>query len=305
MNYTLHQLRVFLKVAELKSISKAAVELHLTQPAVSIQVKKLQDQFEVPLTEVVGKQLYITDFGKVLALKCEKIIEVAEEIKSTVSQYKGLVTGKLKISVASTGKYVIPFFVKSFMDMYPGIDISINVSNKTNVVNDLQNNATDFALVSVIPEGIKLKRIELMENKLYFISKNTPENQIETPKDLEKVNLLFRETGSATRAVMEAYLKDHNIQVRNSMELVSNEAIKQSIYADVGFSLMPVIGLRGALRSKELKVHKLKDTPMITKWNLVYLKDKKLTPAHEAFVLYLNEKKEELISKNFDWSLEY
>lgn len=305
MNYTLHQLRVFLKVVELKSITKAAVELNLTQPAVSIQVKKLQDQFEVPLTEIIGKQLYVTEFGDVLSKKCKKIIEVADEIKDTVSQYKGLVTGKLKISVVSTGKYVIPFFVKSFMDMYPGVDISINVSNKNTVVKDLQNNTTDFALVSVLPKEIKLNKIELMDNKLYFVSKNTPNNVVESPKDLEQVNLLYREHGSATRVAMETYFKKHKIQASNSMELVSNEAIKQAIYADVGFSLMPIIGLRVALQTKEIKLHKLKDLPLVTKWNLVYLEDKSLTPAHAAFVSYLNEKKEQLINENFSWTLNY
>lgn len=305
MNYTLHQLRVFLKVVELKSITKAAAELHLTQPAVSIQVKKLQDQFEVPLTEVIGKQLYITEFGKVLSEKCRKIIDVAEEIKDTVSQYKGLITGKLKISVVSTGKYVIPFFVKSFMDMHPGVAISIDVSNKNTVVKGLQNNETDFALVSVVPEGVKLKKIELMENKLYFISNNRNSNSVKEVKDLEKVNLLYREEGSATRTAMETYLKEHNIEVSNSMELVSNEAIKQAIYADVGFSLMPIIGLRGALQNQEIKVHKLEGLPMVTKWNLVYLSEKKLNPAHLAFVDYLHDKKEELINENFSWSLDY
>lgn len=305
MDYTFHQLRVFLRVVEFKSVSKAAVALHLTQPAVSIQVKKLQDQFDLPLTEIIGKQLYVTDFGNVLAEKCREILAVADEIKNTVSQYKGLITGRLKISVVSTGKYVIPFFVKSFMDMYPGVNISIDVSNRNKVVKDLQENNTDFALVSLIPEGLKLKSIELMDNKLYIVSKNTNENTIQKPKDLENVNLLFRETGSATRSAMETYLKKHKINVKNSMELVSNEAIKQAIYADVGFSLMPLIGLRGALNSNEFKIHELKDLPMTTKWNLVYQSDKKLTPAHEAFVNYLNEKKEELISTNFDWSLEY
>ncbi len=305
MNYTLHQLKVFLKVVELKSITKASEALYLTQPAVSIQIKKLQDQFELPLTEVIGKQLYITEFGKVLATKCEKIIEAADEIKDTVSQYKGVVTGKLKISVVSTGKYVIPFFIKPFMDLYPEVEISVNVSNKNRVIKDLQNNATDFALVSIIPEGLKLKKIELMENKLYFASKNTAVNRLQTPKDLEKVNLLFRESGSATRDVMEQYLKEHNVQVKNAMELVSNEAIKQAIYADVGCSLMPIIGLRLALKNKEIKVHKLEGLPMVTKWNLVYLSEKKLTTAHQAFINTIRQKKEELIHEHFNWSLEY
>ncbi len=305
MDYTLHQLKVFLKVAELKSISKAAEALYLTQPAVSIQIKKLQDQFALPLTEVLGKQLYITDFGKVIEEKCKKIIDTTEEIKSTVAEYQGLIVGKLNISVVSTGKYVIPFFLKGFMDTYPGIDISVGVSNRNIVVNDLQNNATDFALVSVIPKGVKLNKIELMENKLFFMGKNTEENNIANLKDLEKVNLLYREKGSATRTAMETYLSKYKITPKNTMELVSNEAIKQAIYADVGFSLMPIIGLRNALQAKEVKIYKLKGLPIVTKWNLVYLENKRQTPAHKAFVAYLEKNKDQLVRENFNWSLSY
>jgi len=305
MNYTLHQLHVFLKVVDLQSVSRAAEALYLTQPAVSIQIKKLQNQFELPLTEIVGKKIYITDFGNVIAEKCRSIVTTAEEIKMMAADYKGMITGKLKFSVVSTGKYVMPFFLKSFMDTYPGIDISIDVSNRNTVVNDLQKNQTDFALVSVIPKSIKLNKIELMENRLYFMGKNTEENKIEKVKDLEKVNLLFREEGSATRTVMESYLTTHKIQVKNTMELVSNEAIKQAIYADIGFSLMPIIGLRGALNTEEVKIYPLKGLPIVTQWNLVYLSEKKKTPAHQAYEDYLLKNKDKLVQENFEWSLAY
>ena len=116
MNYTLHQLTIFLKVVELQSITKASEELHLTQPAVSIQLKNLQNQFELPLTEVVGRQLYITDFGRNIAEASRRILMEAENIRHTVDQYKGILTGEIKVSVVSTGKYVIPYFLKPFMD---------------------------------------------------------------------------------------------------------------------------------------------------------------------------------------------
>ena len=116
MHYTLHQLTIFLKVSNCQSITKAAKELYLTQPAVSIQLKKLQDQFELPLTEVIGRQLYITDFGKEIAIRAQRILNEADGIKYTIDQFKGILTGSIKISVVSTGKYIIPYFLKDFMD---------------------------------------------------------------------------------------------------------------------------------------------------------------------------------------------
>ena len=112
MFYTLHQLQVFLSVYNHKSITKASVELNLTQPAVSIQLKKFQDQFDMPLTEVIGRQLYITDFGEEISKVASRVIAASDEIKSVADKYKGLITGKIKISIVSTGKYVLPFFLR-------------------------------------------------------------------------------------------------------------------------------------------------------------------------------------------------
>ncbi len=128
MNYTLHQLKVFIKIVELRSVTRASEELHLSQPAVSIQLKKLQDQFEIPLTEVVGRQLYITNFGQRIAELGKNVLNEAEEIRFTTNAFKGLLTGELKISVVSTAKYVIPYFLEGFMSQHPEVDIKIDVS---------------------------------------------------------------------------------------------------------------------------------------------------------------------------------
>ncbi len=207
MNYTLHQLKIFLKVADIQSITKAAEELHLTQPAISIQLKKLQDQFELPLTEVIGRQLYVTDFGKEIVIRSRRILDEAEGIKYTIDQYKGLLTGKIKISVVSTGKYVIPYFLKDFMDTYPGVEISIDVSNKNKVIEGLHRNESDFSLVSVVPDNLHVVAVELMENQLNLVGNIEYKDKVKRPKDLEKVTLLFREKGSATRNAMESYLE--------------------------------------------------------------------------------------------------
>ncbi|MEO9803876.1 MAG: LysR family transcriptional regulator [Reichenbachiella sp.] len=303
MHYTFHQLKVFLKVADCQSITKASEELHLTQPAVSIQLKKLQDQFEIPLTEVVGRQLYVTDFGEEIARRSRRILEEAEGIKYTIDQYKGLLTGKIRISVVSTGKYVIPYFLKPFMDLHPGVDISIDVSNKNKVVDGLIKNESDFSLVSVLPEAVKIDKVELMENRLYLVGHSEFLNRVKKPKDLGKVTLLYREQGSATRKAMEQYIDENKIVVGKSMELVSNEAIKQAINAGIGLSIVPLIGLRTALKREEIRIYPLKGLPIITNWNLAYLKDKELTPAHQGLIKFMEANKQEIVNKHFDWAL--
>ena len=149
MFYTLHQLQILVKVAEHQSITKAADDLNLSQPAISIQLKNLQAQFDLPLTEVIGRQLYVTDFGKQIVASSQRILQEADAIKYTVDQYKGMLTGSIKISVVSTGKYVMPYFLKPFMDKYPGIDIMLDVSNKNKVIEAMQQNDCDFSLVSI------------------------------------------------------------------------------------------------------------------------------------------------------------
>lgn len=137
MNFTLHQLQIFLKISELQSITKASEELFLTQPAVSIQLKKFQEQFSIPLTEVVGRQLFITDFGKEIAQAAKKILEEVNAINYKTMAYQGQLAGKLKFSVVSTGKYVMPHFLSGFMHQNRGVDLSMDVTNKTKVVKQL------------------------------------------------------------------------------------------------------------------------------------------------------------------------
>lgn len=302
MHYTLHQLKIFLKVSDYQSITKAAEELYLTQPAVSIQLKKLQDQFELPLTEVIGRQLYVTDFGNEIAKRSRRILEEADGIRYTLDQYKGLLSGKVKISVVSTGKYVIPYFLKDFMDLYPGVEISIDVSNKNRVIEGLQNNESDFSLVSVVPEDLNILSVELMDNQLNLVGSIEFADIIKKPKDLEKVTLLFREEGSATRNAMESYLESKNIKISKSMELVSNEAVKQAIYAGLGVSIVPLIGLRMALAREKTMIYPLSGLPIMTRWNLIYNKNKELTPAQAKLIEYIEENKDRLVEEHFSWT---
>jgi len=303
MNYTLHQLQVFLKVTRTESITKAAEELHLTQPAVSIQLKNFQEQFDIPLTEVVGRKLYITEFGKEIAIAAEKIVEQVNAINFKNASFKGQLTGRLKISVVSTGKYVMPYFLADFLKVNSDIELKLDVTNKAMVINSLDENEIDFALVSVLPEAMQVEAIPLMENKLFLVAnKDFDLSQNVYGKEIfEKITLIFREHGSGTRMTMERYLRKNNIPVNKKLELTSNEAVKQAVIAGLGCSVMPLIGLRNEIKDGDLKIIHLQDLPIVTTWNLIYLKNKRFSPVAEAFLEYLHSEKENIIKQYFHW----
>jgi DNA-binding transcriptional LysR family regulator len=305
MNYTLHQLKVYACIVKNESVTRASEELFLSQPAVSSQLKKLQDQFDIPLTEVVGRKLFITEFGKDIADVCKRILLASEEIKEKRDQYKGLVAGHLKIAAVSTGKYVMPYFLSGFTKKYPGVDVVLDVTNKQLVVDTLSKNEIDFALVSVLPEDLQLETISLMENSLHLVGSRENaklfEGKTAKARDLENVPLIFREHGSATRNEMEKYLRQNNVVINQKYELTSNEAVKQAVNAGLGYSIMPLIGLRNAINATEVELINAKGLPVKTQWTLCYLKGKKLSPAAQAYVEYIVAHKERLIEQHFSW----
>jgi len=307
MHYTLHQLQVFLKVVEHQSITKASEELLLSQPAVSIQLKNFQDQFSIPLTEVVGRQLYVTDFGKEIAAAAQKIIDEMEAINYKTLQFENQLAGKLKISVASTGKYVMPYFLSDFMHAHKGIDLMMDVTNKTYVVESLEKNEVDFALVSVIPNQFKTNSIELMQNKLYLIGSPDicPSRKTPLKKMFENHPLLFREEGSATRAAMESFLVKNKLPIYKKMRFKSNEALKQAAIAGLGYSIMPLIGIKNALKNGDLQIIPYRGLPIITRWRLIWLKAKKLSPVALAFTEYLEDNKRHIVNSVFKWYENY
>lgn len=307
MNYTLNQLQIFLKIVHTKSVTKAAEELHLTQPAVSIQLKNFQDQFEIPLTEVVGRKIYITDFGKEVAVAAESIINQVNAINFKTLAYKGQLTGRLKISVVSTGKYVMPFFLSDFLKKHPGIELIMDVTNKSKVIESLENNEVDFALVSILPKSLPVEKIDLLQNKLYLVGKETvPVHKNNSLKDIFKnMSLIFRENGSGTRQVMEGYIKRHEIPVMKKIELTSNEAVKQALLAGMGYSIMPLIGIKSELYQKELQIITLKNLPIKTNWSLIWLKGKQHSPVSKAFLEYLKKEKNKIVREKFHWYEQY
>lgn len=305
MHYTIHQLQIFKKIIEVNSITKAADEMHLTQPAVSIQLKKLQEQFEFPLIEVINKKLYITDFGREIEKAVDIILAEVEKINTKSMEFKGNLVGKLKIAVVSTGKYIMPYFLTEFMKMNSAVDVMMEVTNKAQVVNALEQNEVDFALVSVLPKSISLKYIDLMKNQLYLVGKEHDKHEIENSKNPELKRLIYRESGSATRQAMEKYVKSWSLSAQKSMELTSNEAVKQALIAGLGLSILPVIGIKNELINHELSIIDFKGLPISTNWRLVWLKGKSHHPVASAYLDFLEANKNEIIEQNFSWYKAY
>ena len=307
MNYTLSQLEIFLKVCQNESITKAAEELHLTQPAVSIQLKNLQKQFDIPLTEVIGRKLYVTDFGKDVALMAENIIHQAHEIAHKSKVFKGELIGKLKISVVSTGKYVIPYFLATFLKKNPGVALKLDVTNKVKVLENIANNEVDFSLVSVLPTDMNIENLELLQNKLYLVTgKNShyPKKKYDV-SILEELPIIYREKGSGTRYTMERYFESKGILLRKKMELTSNEAVKQAIIAGLGSSIMPLIGLKNEIYTGDLKIIPVIGLPIKSFWQLIWQKNKGFSPVASAFLQHLREEKDQIIQKDFSWYEEF
>jgi DNA-binding transcriptional LysR family regulator len=303
MYFTFHQLQIFLKVAETKSITKASEQLNLTQPAVSIQLKNLQNQFDIPLTEVIGRQLYVTDFGLEIAKTAQKIINEVEAINYKTMSFKGIVTGKLKISVVSTGKYVMPYFLTDFLKLNPAIDLSMDVTNKSKVIASLEKNEVDFSLVSVLPKNINLHSELLLENKLFLIgNKYAAIPEIPHEKTIfSSIPMIYREEGSATRLIMEQFFERNEIKAPMKMELTSNEAVKQAVIAGLGYSIMPLIGSNNELKNKELQIIPVSGFPITTDWRLVWLKNKELSPVAQAYLDHVQREKEVITKQYFSW----
>ena len=302
MNYTLHQLQVLVKVAELKSVTKAAEALHLSQPAVSIQLKNLQENFDIPLIEVIGRQIYITEFGQEVVKSAKEILKQINDINYKTHAYKGQLVGKLTISAVSTGKYVMPHFLGEFMNANQGIELKMDVTNRLKVLKSLENNEIDFALVSELPKNIKINKEPLMPNTLVWLSGTAYHSEdVDNLETLKSYPLIYREYGSATRRNMETFIKQNNFPTGKRLELTSNEAVKQATIAGLGVTLMSVVGLKHELQNKVVKVVPVKGSPMTTEWNLIWLKNKKLSPVAEAYLNYIKKEKKRILKDSFSW----
>jgi DNA-binding transcriptional LysR family regulator len=299
MNYTLHQLRIYLKVTETLSITKTAEKLNLTQPAISIQLKNFQDQFDYPLIEIINKKIQVTGLGKEIAIAAESIISQIDNINYKSHNYKNKLAGQLKISIVSTGKYIMPYFLADYLKLNSGVDLSMDVTNYSKVISSLLQYEIDFALVSHEPDNIKFEKLDLINNQLFLVGGNTKKNSSNENKKTTDSSFLFREEGSRTRLIMENFILKNKIKIKKRIELTSNEAVKQGIMADLGLSIIPIIGIRNEIESGLLTIIPMKGLPIETSWRLIWLKEKKLSPIAESYLNYLANEKQNIIKNYF------
>jgi DNA-binding transcriptional LysR family regulator len=297
MNYTLNQLRIYLKITQTGSITKSAEQLNLTQPAISIQLKNFQQQFDYPLIEIIQRRIHVTALGKEIALAAESIISEIDNINYRSQNFKNNLAGHLRISIVSTGKYIMPYFLSDFLKNNVNIDLTMDVTNKSKVIQSLLDNEIDFALVSILPDDIQVEKFNLIPNELYLVGNKEVGPNIKIEEQLASTPFIFREKGSGTRQVMEKFIAKNKIKIKKKLELTSNEAVKHAIISGLGYSIMPLIGIRNEIQNGLLKIIPIKGLPLKTTWQLIWLKEKRLTPIAESYLKYLELEKKNIIAK--------
>lgn len=287
---TLHQLKVFEAVARHNSFTRAAEELFLTQPTVSMQVKQLTKAVGMPLFDQVGKRLYLTQVGEELVRTCRELFERLDQFEMTVADLKGLKQGRLRLAVITTAKYFVPRLLGPFCQRYPGIDVSLQVTNHEQVINRLSENLDDLYVMSQLPENIEVTYKLILENPLVVLApvdhplageKNIPLDRIAAEP------FIMREPGSGTRKAVQSLFDEHKLLLKVRLDLGSNEAIKQAIAGGLGISVLSrhTIALEGS--SSQLTVLDVEHFPIERYWYAVYPSGKQLSIVARTFLDYL------------------
>jgi DNA-binding transcriptional LysR family regulator len=299
LHVTFRQLKVFESVARHLSFSRAAEDLHLTQPAVSMQIKQLEDSVELPLFEQMGKKIYLTDAGRELYHYSQAISQQLADMELALDELKGLERGKLNISVVSTANYFAPHLLAKFCQRYNGVTVSLNVSNRETVLKHLTDNVTDLAIMGQPPDGLDIVAESFMENPLVVIAPpNHPliaEDRIPV-KRLEQETFLVREPGSGTRGAMERFFAAHQISINRGMETDTNEAIKQAVQAGMGLGIISLHTAELELEARRLRILDVQDFPIMRHWHIVHRKNKRLSTVAQAFRNFLLKEAPELMT---------
>ncbi|MCU7802886.1 MAG: LysR family transcriptional regulator [Candidatus Thiodiazotropha sp. (ex Lucinoma annulata)] len=286
MHTTLRQMRVFTTVARHLNYTRAAQELHLSQPAVSMQVKQLEESVGLPLFEHAGKKIQLTEVGREMSQYVRAIFQTFEEMEEVLDAMKGLDTGHLNIAVASTVNYFAPRLLAAFSRQYPGIDLSLDVTNRERLMGLLKNNEIDIVLMGLPPEDIELVYEPFMDNPLVVIA--PPGHPLQHDRRIPVQRLadevfIMREAGSGTRLAMERYFAKQSIVISTGMQMTRNEAIKQAVRAGMGLGVVSSHTIELELETGRLVVLDIEDFPIQRHWYMVYRKNKRLSPAAKAF----------------------
>lgn len=294
---TLRQLKVFESVARNLSFTRAAEELHLTQPTVSIQLKQLSDIVGLPLLEQIGKRIHLTDAGCELLKVCHDIFEGLSRFEMLVSDMKGVKAGKLRLAVITTAKYFVPRLLGPFCQRYPGIDVSLKVTNRERVLQRMADNQDDLYVLGQPPEHMEVELEPFLENPLVVLAARshplTAEKNIPLSRLVEEP-FLMREPGSGTRLATERFFGERGLKLKVRMELGSNEAIKQAVAGGLGIAVLSAHTLALERSSDELALLDVEGFPIRRHWYVAYPRDKQPSVVALAFLDFLREESKHL-----------
>lgn len=286
MNLTFRQIQVFQAVARTLSYTQAAQTLHLSQPAVSMQIKQLEENIGLPLFEQLGKKIYLTDAGQEFSNYSSQISHLVREADEVMQQLKGVQMGRLAVSVASTANSFATRLLADFAKLHENIIISLDVTNRRGLLDQLASNETDIVIMGKPPEGLDLAIEPFMDNPLVVIAPpDHPLAQLDrVPMDaLQKETFVVREQGSGTRIAMERFFAEKGLGLTTGMEMTSNEAIKQAVEAGLGLGIVSIHTLELELETGRLVVINAANFPILRHWYLVHRQGKRLSPVSLAF----------------------
>jgi DNA-binding transcriptional LysR family regulator len=290
LHFTLRQLQVFEKVASHLNYSRAAEELYLSQPAVSMQIKQLETSIGLPLFEQMGKKIFLTEAGRELFHYARSIAQQLAEMEAVFDEMKGLGHGKLMISVVNTANYFTPQLLARFCRRYPNINVNLQVANRDAVLKQLADNSTDLAIMGQPPDGLDISAESFLDNPLVVIA--APDHPLAKLKRVKFARLaeetfLSREKGSGTRSAMERVFAQHKIQPHISMEMETNEAIKQAVQAGMGLGILSLHSIELELETKRLAMLNVEHFPLLRHWFVAHRSNKRLSSAALAFKEFL------------------
>lgn len=298
MNITLKQMKILEAVVEQRSYTDAAKALFMTQPAVSMQIKQMENQIGLPLFEREGKRVTTTEAGLELLHYAQNIRQQLDEAEQVLEELKGLKRGKLHLTMASTANYFAPHLIAAFHHEYPGADVTLDVTNRSGLLDALDNNTTDMVIMGRPPEGHNLIGIPFINNPLVVIA--YPEHPLAQKKsiplsEVANESFIVRERDSGTRMAADRYFAEHNLELTPGMVMNRSEAIKQAVMAELGLGIVSLHTIEMELALKRLVVLNVEDFPIMRQWHIVHRKGKRFAAIPEAFKNYVLDHAKELL----------
>lgn len=284
------QLQVFHAVYQQQGYRKAADSLGLTQPAVSSQIRKLEDALGQPLFEYVGRKIYCTRAGEYVAQRVQNIFDQINQLQGEIRSLDGNVSGDISLCAVSTVQTIVPYLLKDFVDLNPAVNVKIRIVNRSQALTLLDNNTDDLMIMGLVPNDRSLYSLPFLDNELIPVisaSHGFAKRKKITTQQFLDANLILREQGSGTRLALEQYCQQNQLNMTPFMEMGSNEAIKHAVLAGMGVAVLPKLSVLSDLKLGTLQTLTIKGFPLRRSWCLVYPSGKHLTPVAQAFLEYV------------------